>query len=158
MSAVAATRSDRIDLEARAAIADLIHRYARNIRYGDFAACTDLFTDEAFFEQRASDLACLSEAPVMARYEGRAAIVAYIGRGASAGGSVCPMIHNILIETTGDEAASSCVMTAFIAATEGFILGEYRDTFRHEGGAWRFASRTHTMLHNGASSTAPATR
>jgi hypothetical protein len=64
------------------------------------------------------------------------------------------MIHNLLVEVSGDEAASSCVMTGFIAANASRILGEYRDTFRRQEGTWRFTSRTHTMIHNSGAASA----
>jgi hypothetical protein len=54
-------------LEARAGIADVIHRYARNIRYGDFTQCSGLFTEDAVFEQRAGDLGQLAQRSSRAR-------------------------------------------------------------------------------------------
>jgi SnoaL-like domain len=153
--AEAAALLDRLEtFAARATITDVIYRYARNIRYGAYAELRELFTEDAFFEQRGGELGQLAQARVLARYEGRAAILDHLGKGASSGGGVCPMIHNVLIDVSGDEAASDCVMTGFIAANASRILGEYRDTFRRDGGVWRFTSRTHTMLHHSGADSA----
>jgi hypothetical protein len=144
------------DLRDRAHIADLIHEYALIIRYGRFADCEDLFTEDAVFEVRGGALGMLADAPVLTRLQGRSAILAHLVRGkpAGGGGAVCPMIHNILIRLNGAEASSSCVMAGFVAESGATIVGEYRDTFRSED-RWRFTSRTYTMFHNGGAAGHP---
>ena len=128
------------DLEARAAIADLVHGYARNIRAGRPEECGALFTSDAVFETRDAPLGRREPPRTRSRLEGRESIVAYLAHGASGDTRVCPMIHNLMIEVNGREAKSDCVMEAIVS--NGMTLfGEYHDRFRIEDGGWRFSSR-----------------
>lgn len=131
-------------LEARAAIADLVHTYARNIRGGRGADCLALFTEDGVFEIR-DQLFGSSEPPsVRARLEGRDAILAYLTNSAAGDVRVCPMIHNLLIEVNRNEAASSCMMTNLVSNGQS-LFGEYMDRFRFEDG-WRFSERVFTIM------------
>ena len=140
-----ATDTARIELiEARAAIADLVHTYARNIRAGCGADCVKLFTEQAVFEVREAPLASRETHRTRARVVGHQEIMGYLVGSASSDVRVCPMIHNLLIRVDGREAESDCVMTAYVSNGQR-LVGEYQDQFRHDGG-WRFSSRVFTIL------------
>ena len=132
-------------LEARAFIADLVHRYARCVRTGDTADCVNLFAEDATFEVREQIAGDAKSAKTRSRLESRAAIVEYLSHGSASGGSVCPVISNLLIEVSGKRASSNCVMTAIVWGNPNSVLGEYHDTYRLEDG-WRFESRVYTIL------------
>jgi hypothetical protein len=131
--------------DARAAIADLVHTYALNIRSRQGAACGDLFTEDAVFETRKGE----PDPQVLNRLEGRAAVAAYLTQASQGDSRVCPMIHNLLIRVDGDEAWSNCVMAAVVLPGGAELLGEYQDTYLFDG-VWRFSSRTYTLLHERA--------
>jgi hypothetical protein len=132
-------------LDARAAIADLVHTYALNIRMREGEACADLFTEDAVFETRRAD----PDARMLNRLEGRASIAAYLAKASHGETRVCPMIHNLLITVDGREASSNCLMAALALPGGTELIGEYRDTYRFDG-VWRFSSRTYTILHERA--------
>jgi SnoaL-like protein len=131
-------------LAARAAIADVVYTYARNIRAGRGADCLSLFTKDGVFEIRDQLLGSSEPPSIRARLEGHDAILAYLTSSASGDTRVCPMIHNLLIEVNGNEAESSSVMTALVSNGQS-LFGEYQDRFRFEDG-WRFSSRTFTIM------------
>jgi hypothetical protein len=131
-------------LAARAAIADLVYTYARNIRAGRGADCLPLFTRDGVFEIRDQLLGSSQPPSVRTRLEGQDAILAYLTNSASGDTRVCPMIHNLLIEVSGNEAESSSVMTALVSNGQS-LFGEYLDRFQFENG-WRFSSRTFTIM------------
>jgi hypothetical protein len=131
-------------LESRARITDLVHRYANHIIAGTFQDCRALFTRDATFETRQGKPNDPSTLRTLNRAEGIDAILAYVGRSA---GGVCPMIHNLVIDISGDEAVSSCVMAATVWATGQVIVGQYHDTYRRDPD-WRFASRAYTMFRD----------
>ena len=131
-------------LEARAAIADLIHRYALNIRNGNATDCAALFTEDVIFEVRDAPLDGSAPVQIRTSLKGRDTVLSYLVRAAGSGVRVCPMIHNLLIQVGEAEASSSCVMTAIVSGAPGFF-GEYQDTYRFEG-SWCFASRSFTIF------------
>lgn len=131
-------------LRARGDIVDLIHTYALFIRRGNGAGCAGLFTHDAVYEMLASGPDFSTT--LRSRMKGREAIAAFLGSATKADLRVCPMIHNVLVTVTGDLAESTCVMTAVTIPGGDDLLGEYRDSFRNEGGRWRFSARTHTLL------------
>jgi len=128
------------DLEARAAIADVVHGYARNIRVGRPQECLALFTSDAVFETRDAPLGSREPPKTRSKLEGRESIMAYLAHSASGGTRVCPMIHNLMIEVNGKEAKSDCVMQAIVSNGMS-LFGEYHDRFRLEDGGWRFSAR-----------------
>jgi hypothetical protein len=132
-------------LHARAAIADLVHTYAKNVRRGDGSECAQLFTEDAVFEVREPILGKPGVSCTRSKVTGHDAIARYLSRTATPESRVCPLIHNLLIEVNGCEATSSCVMTSIIWSTGQQLIGEYQDTYRYETG-WRFASRVFTIL------------
>lgn len=130
-------------LEARARIADLVHRYAQIIRTGDVERCPELFTADAVFEIREMTPGDAASVSTRARLAGRDAILQYVSKSAS-GGSVCPLIHNLLIEVQGTSATSTAVMAAVTWADGRILYGEYRDSFRRDD-VWRFSGRVFTI-------------
>jgi hypothetical protein len=133
-------------LAARTAIADLIHTYARNIRAGRGADCVPLFTADAVFEVREAPLGSSEAVRTRLKLTGHAALSNYLVR-ATGDARVCPLIHNLLIEVTGHEAVSNCVMTSLVWPSGQPLMGEYHDSFRFESGTlWRFSSRLFTIF------------
>lgn len=135
-------------LQHRAAIADLVHTYARHIRAGNGAACADLFTEDAVFEMHVLNPEDMTVA-LHTRLEGRSAIIDHIIGASSPGARILPMIHNLIVEVDGDRAGSTCAMSAVIVPSGGDFFGEYSDSFRFADG-WRFSARKHTILLNRA--------
>jgi hypothetical protein len=133
------------DLAARAAITDLVYTYALNIRSGRGADCAQLFTDDAVFEISEASLGTRENARLRTQLVGRDAINNYLIHASGGTTRVCPMIHNLLVQVTGVEAVSNCVMTSVVWPTGQQLLGEYQDSYRFET-AWRFVSRRFTML------------
>jgi len=133
-------------LAARAAIADLIHTYARHIRAGRGAECVQLFTADAVFEVREAPFSSSEPARTRSKIAGHEALSNHLA-GAIGESRVCPLIHNLLIEVNGHEALSNCVMTSLVWPSGQQLMGEYQDSFRFEAGTgWRFASRVFTIF------------
>jgi hypothetical protein len=131
-------------LQARAAIADLVHAYALFIRKGRPADVEPLFTEDAAFEVRYADPLAPESAVSASRSEGRAAVVAQLVRSATAT-RMFPMIHNLLIEVDGDAAQASCLMVGRSWPEGVETMGEYADRFRREADGWRFVERVFTI-------------
>lgn len=140
-------RLDRV--EARFAIADLIHQYARFVRYDEPDRVAELFAADAFFEIRDGHPGG-GAFTVRHRLASPAAIAAHLApvRGTA---QPIPLIHNTIIEVEGDTGRASSVMEAQLYGTSHRIQGEYDDRFRRIAGAWYFSSRTYTIF-SGASS------
>ena len=132
-------------LKARAAITDLVHTYALNIRNGKGTACAELFTADAEFEVREALVASGAPCRTRSRLTGRDAITQYVSRTSAPETRVCPLIHNLLIQVNGREATSSCIMISLVWASGKQLVGEYQDSYRYENG-WRFTSRVFTIL------------
>jgi len=136
---------DRITLiEIRAAIADVVHGYARAIRHSRPADAAALFTEDGIFETR-DGLPGQTDAVVRFRHEGRAQFLAYLTKGDGASVTMCPMIHNLMIDVDGQTARASSVMMGQALGTSHITLGEYQDSFRYEG-KWLFSSRRSSMM------------
>ncbi len=134
-------------LTARAAITDLVHTYALNIRTGNGAKCAQLFTEDAVFEVREALAGSSEPARTRSRLTGRDAITNYIARVGAPETRVCPLIHNLLIQVHGHEATSTCLMTSILWATGKQLIGEYQDRYGYEAETgWRFSSRLFTIL------------
>lgn len=123
-------------------ITHLVHRYANYIGAGTYQDCRSLFVPEATFETRQAVPGDPSSVRVVNRAEGIDAILDYVGRSA---GGVCPMIHNLVIDISGDEAVGASVMAATVWNRQQVIVGRYHDTFRR-GHEWLFTSRTYTLF------------
>lgn len=135
----------RIDaVESRLAIAELVHRYARFVRYDQAEQASTLFTEDGTFEVRDGH-PDKPEFTVRSRQEGRAAIAASLGRG-KGGPHPVPLIHNLIVELDGDSATGNCVMEGQIFGTGQGVFGEYRDALRRADGQWLFAARVFTIF------------
>jgi hypothetical protein len=132
-------------LEARAAIADLVHTYALHIRHANGAECVNLFTANGVFEVREARLDRPGIARTRAKLTGHEEIKSYLARTAASETRVCPVISNLIIQVSGVEASSTCVMTSLVWSTGQQIVGEYADSYRYDNG-WRFDSRVFTIL------------
>lgn len=130
--------------EARVAIADLVHGYARAVRHDRPEDVPPLFAPEGFFEIRDGHPS-KPEFSVRTRLDGPDAIGEYLMAGKGKPHPV-PLIHNLMIALDGDRASADSVMEAQVFGTEHRVFGEYRDTFRRVEGRWLFASRTFTMF------------
>lgn len=133
------------EIAARLEIADLVHRYALGVRRGDAESCGALFVEDGVFEVREAGVLDPADARVLARAEGRAAVVAYVGR-AMASGRVYPAIHNLIVEVDGETAQASSLMIATAYPSGSDVMGEYADSFVKAAGRWAFAERRYTIL------------
>jgi hypothetical protein len=132
-------------LEARTAVADVVHGYAFNIRTGNAFACEQLFTEDAVFEVRERTGGGITQ--TRSKLKGRSAIMAYLTDGAASQIRLCPLIQNLIVRVSGREATSTSTMIAFVLPNGKGILGEYEDSFRREDD-WRFSSRIYTVLRD----------
>ena len=136
-----AARLDR--LEAQAAVADLVHAYARAVRrecYEDVAA---LFVPEGTFQVRGGK-PDRAEFTVRSHFGSPGELVAFLVQGRGRPHPV-PLIHNLMVEVDGDRATANSVMAAPIFGTPHEVLGEYHDSFVRRDGQWRFAARIYTV-------------
>lgn len=136
-----AERLERI--EARSAIADTIHEYARNVRHDTPEGCPQLFAEDGVFEVRDGHPSS-GAFTVRTLLEGRAAVREYLLRGKGQPHPV-PLIHNLMIAVEGDTATATSVMEAQVFGTSHKVQGEYRDTLRRVDGRWLFARRIYTI-------------
>lgn len=137
-----ALRIDR--LEAQAAVAELVHAYARAIRRERYEDVAALFVPDGTFEVRGGK----PDRPdfiLRSRFEDPQALVAFLLEGKGRPHAV-PLIHNLMIEVRGDTASANSVMAAPIFGTQREILGEYHDSFARHDGQWRFAARIYTVF------------
>lgn len=130
--------------ESRMAIAELIHSYARCIRYDRPDEVGALFTADGIFELREGH-PDKPEFTVKYRLEGRESVHAQMAHNKGYAHPV-PLIHNLIVEVDGDHATASCVMEGRIYGGGQGVTGEYHDTFRREGGKWLFAARIFTIF------------
>lgn len=131
-------------LEAQAAIADLVHAYARAVRRDEPEAVEALFVPEGTFEVR-SGHPDKAEFTMRSRFESPHALVAFLV--AQKGGAhPVPLIHNLMIEIEGDRATANSMMVAPIYGTDKEVTGEYHDSFVRRGGEWRFSARVYTVF------------
>ena len=129
------------ELADREEIRDLIARYAHRVAHGKPFA--DLFTEDGSF---------VTHRPGRAGTEikGRQNLEKYFGVSAAAvEAKALPMIHNYVIEISGDEARGICSNELRIEEDGKSIIasGYYEDRYRRENGRWRFASRAATFYH-----------
>jgi hypothetical protein len=135
-------RLDRV--ESRFAIADLVHTYARHVRYDEPEELGGLFTEDGVFEVRDGH----PDRPEFALrncYDGREAIHAHFA-GNKGKPHPIPLIRNLIIELDGDTARSTCVMDGRIYGSDIYNQGEYRDEYRRIDGRWYFSHRIYTIF------------
>ena len=134
----------RLDaIESRAAIADLVHGYARAVRRDRPVDVIALFVPDGWFEIREGHPS-RGDATVRARFDSPQALADYLLQGKGKPHPV-PLIHNLMIEVDGDTATAGSVMAAEVFGTAHKVKGEYRDSFCRVDGRWRFASRIYTI-------------
>lgn len=135
-------------IEARQAITDLVHGYARAVRYDRPEDVPGLFAPDGWFEIRDGHPSQPGHT-VRQRLDGPDAILAYLLAGEGRPHPV-PMIHNLMCELDMAQgtATATAVMAAPVIGTTFEVLGEYRDSFRCVDGPWRFASRIYTIFPN----------
>jgi hypothetical protein len=131
-------------LQSRAEIADLVHRYALNIRNGNAAACGALFTHDIEFIVRQMDPRQRELVAVRSHDRGLEEVLAHIAA-PLANISLCPMIHNLLIDIEGDRAFATSIMENRTFPPMRPMIGEYHDDFRFEG-RWLFSKRVYTLF------------
>lgn len=132
-------------LRHRADIADLVYRYAHNMRHGKSADCAALFAPDGEFEIRELYPADPDSLHIRKHLIGREAIHDYVAAAAGHGIIVCPLIHNLLIEVDGDRAQANSMMTTRTWPGGYELVGEYHDSFSYRSG-WLFQSRVYTIL------------
>jgi len=137
-----AVRLDR--MEARTAIADLVHTYARHVRYDEPEALGGLFIESGVFEVRDGH-PDRPEFTLRSRYDGREAIHAHFSKNKGKPHPI-PLIRNLIVELDGDTAHSTCVMDGQVYGTDIYNMGEYRDDFQRIGGCWYFSQRIYTIF------------
>jgi hypothetical protein len=133
-----------VELEARAAVADLVHAYALAVRKDRPEDVPALFAPDGWFEIRDGHPSN-GQFTVRARFDSAQAIGDYLLQGKGKPHPV-PLIHNLMVKIDGDEATATSVMEGQVFGTDHRVFGEYLDTFRKVDGAWRFASRTFTIF------------
>lgn len=133
-----------VAIETRLAVTDVVHRYALAIRRDRPEDAAALFAEQGWFEIRDGHPS-KPEFTVRARLDGRQAVLDYLLPNKGKPHPV-PMIHNLLVEESGDGASATSVMEAIVPGTTHRVLGEYSDTFVREAGEWRFASRTYLIF------------
>ncbi len=142
------TVDDRLDaLEARIAIADLVHEYARMVRRDTPDEVHTLFAPDGWFEIRDGH-PDRDEFTVREWLGTPQALHDYLAPGKGKPHPI-PLIRNLMIEVAGDTATANSMMDGPIFGTDHRTFGEYRDTFRKVDGAWLFASRTFTIYSAG---------
>jgi hypothetical protein len=140
-----ASLEQRLDAtESRTAIADLVHTYARCIRYDRPDEVGVLFTEDGTFELREGH-PDKPEYTVRYRLEGRASVHAHMAHNKGNTHPV-PLIHNLIIAIDGDRASATSVMEGKVYGTSHGVIGEYHDSFRRENGTWLFAARIYTIF------------
>ncbi len=132
------------EAESRAAIAELIHAYARFIRRDEPEQVHNLFAPGGTFEVRDGH-PDRADFAVRSHFASPQEIHDYLTPGKGKPHPV-PLIHNLIVELDGDSARANCVMEAQIYGTTHKIIGEYHDTFRRMDGTWRFAARIYTIF------------
>ena len=136
-----ASRIDR--LEAEAAIASLVHAYARAVRREEVEQMVGLFVPAGALEVRDGH-PDRAEFTVLQRFENPEALVAFLLEGKGRPHPI-PLIHNLMIEVHGDTATANSMMAAPIYGTDHEVFGEYRDDFVRVEGRWLFSARIYTV-------------
>jgi ketosteroid isomerase-like protein len=144
-------------LEDRAAINDLIIRYAEAVDNRDNDALASCFTDDAE--------ASFAGVPVPGR--GGAAVVAFLGSlgdgGPPAVGRLksSHLFTNVAISVQGDEAEARCSASVYSVRDDAGQIRvrgvSYRDRMRRTPDGWRISKRAHSVAWEGAAESVPIT-
>lgn len=142
------TLEQRLDeIEARTAIAGLIHEYARLVRRDEGERVHTLFTQDGTFEVR---IGHPNRPDFVQRnfFASPAEIEEHMLPNKGKPHPV-PQMHNLVIEVDGDTATANCIQDGQIYGTAHWVYGEYHDSFRRVDGRWHFSSRIYT-IYSGA--------
>jgi hypothetical protein len=131
------------ELADREAIRELTAQYCRCVVRGDREGVVDLFTADASLETHfpagsgQADVATSGTPALLRAYDG---IV---------GMELRPTVHNHIVELDGDRGRGFCsveirLKQAGVAYTGA---GHYEDSFRRDGGRWRFERRELFIYH-----------
>lgn len=122
------------ELADREEIRELIAIYAHRAALG--IPIADLFTDDGAF------IIHVPGQPVT-EARGRKALDAAYGDVAASPGASLPMIHNIVLELSGDEGRGLCSIELRNSTGGQNVIasGYYEDQFRREDGHWKFVKR-----------------
>ena len=122
-------------LEDRAAITELVGRYALHAAAAENVPLADLFTIDGTFYAGKNAVT------------GREVLREFFSHSLEPGKTV-PVTGNLSITIEGDEARCACVMaTTYHRGKAGGFCGRYDDVIRREDGAWKFFSRHFTFYH-----------
>jgi len=129
------TLEDRIRLlEDRAALHELIARYAMFVAQGKGAELGALFTSDGRFRAGQREFAGEALKPFFAAMKPLSTI---------------PLVGNVVLDIDGDNArGQSTLFSRVPKETIVTYSGYYEDVFRREGGAWKFVSRDFTFYHD----------
>jgi hypothetical protein len=131
------------EIADREEIKELVSRYAHRVARG--VSVADLFTDDgAYIHHRPGR-------PVE-ETRGRAALDKHYAASADVVGKgrvALPMIHNHLIDISGNTATGLCSIELRTADKGQSIIasGYYDDSYRRENGRWKFVVRDVHMFH-----------
>jgi len=128
------------ELADREEIRELIAKYAHRVPRG--LSNADLFTEDGCFIVRAPGRPTSQVTP-------RSAIDKMYQASKGDADHPKPMIHNYVIEITGNEAVGICSNELRITENGKSIIasGYYLDTFRRENGLWKFVVRDANFMH-----------
>jgi len=124
-------------IEAKDEIRELTARYCHGVVDGDAAAITDLFCEDGSFQMGKTLV------------EGRDALLEFYTGGVGQQ-THKPFIQNHVIELNDGENASGRCSVEIRIFQDGEAVtaaGHYFDTYRVEGGRWRFAERNFHAYH-----------
>jgi 3-phenylpropionate/cinnamic acid dioxygenase small subunit len=143
-------------LEDRAAINDLIIRYAEAVDNRDNDALISCFTDDAE----------ATFAGVAVPGRGGTAVVAFLNSLGDEGPPAMPiktshLFTNVVIRLEGDEADARCRASVYSVRGEPEEIRvrgvSYRDRMRRTPDGWRISNRTHSVAWEGAAESVPIT-
>lgn len=138
--------SETVYSSHRAAIVEVVHRYAYCIRSQRASKGADLFTEDGVFEILDVDPLDPDSIRVRDTLVGREAIREYVVKVEGSGLRVCPLIFNPVVEVSGDTATCNSIMESRTWPAGHEVLGEYRDRFRYDSGQWLIQSRVFTIF------------
>lgn len=129
------TLEDRIRLlEDRAALNELIARYAMLVAQGKGTALGALFTSDGRFRAGPREFAGKALKPFFAAMKPLSTI---------------PLVGNVILDIDGDEARGQSTLFARMPKeTVITYSGYYDDVFRRVRGKWKFVSRDFTFYHD----------
>jgi len=130
------------ELADREEIRELVARYAHRVAHG--VSLADLFTDDGAFIVR------MPGRPAM-ETRGRAALDRQFATIAAVAAQhpTLPMIHNYLLQISGNEATGTCSIEIRTTENGHSVVGSgyYEDRYRREHGRWKFVVRDAHFFH-----------